>query len=276
MKIGVLTMEKYDNRRKNSVGSSRIRAKWVMKYTPEMVEYENGEDYDVMIYQKAYYKDHMKAFKGIKIFDLCDPDWFEHRPVREMLEFVDAVTVPTQPLADYIKQMKPDIEVMVIPDRIDPEAHNVKKRIHRGPLRSVVWFGYIENAVCLNQVIEPLRDRNITLVCISSRMYMNADVNVKYDQDTVFEEIIKHDAVIMPTYDKSSRFMFKSNNKKLTSWALGMPVLVEYEDMDRFDDPLEREAEAKKRYSEVMSNYHVQQSGREYLELIERIKQKKG
>lgn len=273
MKIAMLTWEKYDNRRPGSVGSSRIRGDWVMKHCPEIVPFENARHYDAVIYQKAYFEDHMKVFDGIKIFDLCDPDWFEIRPVREVLEYMDAVTVPTQALADYIKQMKPDIPVRVIPDRIDPEDHAIKKQIHVGPLRSVVWFGYNSNAVALDQVVIPLREKNINLVVISDRPYPDADVNIKYEQETVFEEIIKHDAVLLPSFEKNKRFMFKSNNKLLTSWALGMPVIQEYEDMDKFNDPKERKAESDLRYTEVREKYHVALSGPEYLELINEIAQ---
>ena len=39
-KIGVSTMERFDNRRSQSVGSSRIRARWLLHYWPEAEEYK--------------------------------------------------------------------------------------------------------------------------------------------------------------------------------------------------------------------------------------------
>lgn len=271
MKIGMLTFEQYDNRRPGSVGSSRIRGEWMMKYCPAIEKYENGRHFDVMIYQKAYYKEHMALFSGIKIFDLCDPDWFEFRPVRETLELVDAVTVPTQALADYLKSMKPELVVKVIPDRIDPEAHPVKKNIHIGPLRSVVWFGYSENAGALDLVLEPLKERGITLVVISDRPYLEADVNIKYEQTTVLEELIKHDAVILPTFEGNYRTLFKSDNKVLTSWAIGMPVIKEFDDLELYESPERRKFESDTRYNQVRLEYHVNKSGPEYLELIREL-----
>lgn len=276
MKIALLTFEKYDNRRPGSVGSSRIRGDWVMKYTPEIIPFENARHYDAIIYQKSYFKDHMQLFKGVKIFDLCDPDWFEFRPVREILDLVDAVTVPTQPMYDYLKSMKPELIVKVIPDRVDPESHLVKKQYHIGPIRSVVWFGYSENACALEQVVEPLKEMGISLVVISNRPFIDADVNIKYEQTTVYEEIIKHDAVLLPTYTQNRRFLFKSDNKILTSWMLGMPVIREFEDVEFYNSPEERKKEAELRYNQVIKESHVKESGKEYLALIDEIIKTRG
>lgn len=270
MNIGLLTMEQYENRRENSVGSSRIRGRWVMKYTPEIQQFKNGGNYDVMIYQKAYWREHMDTFKGIKIFDICDPDWFDGRPIMEVIEKVDALTVPTQALADYLKQLT-DKPVVVIPDRIDPEDHTPVKEKHIGKMRTVVWFGYGQNQVVLDQVVNVLSKYGVKLAVISNTRYHDADVFVEYNYATFNQELIKHDAVIMPPYQKDIRFTFKSNNKTLTSWALRMPVIAEVPDLERFIDPKEREKEAQMRYDEITTKWHVKESGREYLELINQI-----
>ena len=72
MKIGICTMEKFDNRVVNSVGSSRIRVRWLLKYWPEAEEYIIGKEYDVLIFQKVYWKPMMQSFEGIKILDICE------------------------------------------------------------------------------------------------------------------------------------------------------------------------------------------------------------
>lgn len=268
MKIAMLTMEKYDNRRPNSVGSSRIRGRWVMKYCDQIQEFKNGGQYDAVIYQKAYWKEHMKAFKGIKIFDLCDPDWLEGRPVTEIAEYVDAFTVTTEKMKDYLSQLI-DKPIIVIPDRIDPEEHFPIKENHIGKARSVVWFGYQSNQVVLDQCMVFLENNLLQLVVISERGYAPASVNIKYDYGTINDEIIKHDMVLLPTFDHDLRHQFKSNNKTLSSWALKMPVATGPEDILKFMKAEDRQKEADEKYKYVMEQCHVRQSGPEYVTLIE-------
>ena len=275
MKIAMLSMEKYDNRRAESVGSSRIRCRWVMKYDKRIEEFKNGFHYDAVIYQKAYWDQHMRAYNGIKIFDLCDPDWMEGKPITEVGELVDGFTVPTEPLAKFIRQLT-DKPVLVIPDRIDPEEHVPVKAEHIGKARSVVWFGYSSNQVVLDQCLVFLKSKLLQLVVISERNYPDADVNVAWDYRTINEEITKHDFVLMPDYKTNLRHSFKSPNKTLTSWALGMPVAVTPEDIERFMDPAERQKEADLRRAEVLEKHHSRQSGQEYVIFIEDIMKRKG
>lgn len=271
----MLDMEKHANRRPYTVGSSRIRGAWVRKYFPQIEEFQLGQKYDVMIYQKAYWKEHMQAFKGIKIFDICDPDWMEGRPITEVIDLVDAVTVPTVALQNFLMQLT-DKPVVVIPDRIDPEEHTPVKEQHIGRARSVVWFGYASNQVVLDQPRDFLKNQLLSLVVISTENYQKADVNIKWNYETINEEITKHDMVIMPDYSMDLRHRFKSPNKTLTSWALKMPVAVTPEDVLKFMKEEERQKEADLRYNEVMTKHHVKQSGPEYMALIERLLSVKG
>ncbi len=276
MNVAMLTMEQHDNRRGNSVGSSRIRGRWMMKYCKEIVPFANGVDYDAVIYQKAYYKEHMAAFKGVKIFDICDPDWLDNRPITEVAQLVDAFTVPTEALQKFLQQIT-DKPVVIIPDRIDPEEHTPIKEKHYGKARTAVWYGYSNNQVILDQAMICLQTEMIQLVVISDRNYPAADVNVAYDYGTINDEIIKHDMVLMPEVTGNYRHSFKSNNKTISAWALKMPVANTPEDIIRFKDPEERNKEAELRYNEVMTHYHVKQSGPQYLELIKSIQlQRKG
>ena len=268
-------MEKYENRREESVGSSRIRCRWVMKYDKRIEPFKNGFHYDAVIYQKAYWDEHMRAYPGIKIFDICDPDWMEGKPITEVAELVDAFTVPTKPLQDFISQLT-DKPVVLIPDRIDPEEHVPVKVEHTGKARSVVWFGYSSNQVVLDQCLVYLKSKLLQLVVISERNYPDADVNVPYDYRTINEELVKHDFVLMPDYKTNLRHSFKSNNKTLTSWALGLPVAIGPEDIDRFMDPVERQKESELRRKQVLEEFHARQSGQEYVTLIDEIMKKKG
>jgi hypothetical protein len=275
MKIAMLSMEDYENRKFDTVGSSRIRCRWVEKYCKDIVPFKNGGEYDAVIYQKAYWKEHMDAFQGIKIFDICDPDWMDGRPIVEVIEKMDAITCPTQALADYLKQLT-DKPVLVIPDRVDPEDHYPQKEVHIGRAKTVVWFGYSQNQVVLDQTLNILKKMDLKLVVISERPYRDADVNVKFDYPTLYQEMTKHDIVLLPSYTKDIRFTFKSNNKTLQAWAVKMPVAREIPDLERFMDANERQKEAELRYNEVLTKWHAKQSGPEYIELIKQIAAKKG
>lgn len=274
MKIAMLTMEKYDNRRANSVGSSRIRGRWVMKYDPRIEEFKNGFHYDAVIYQKAYYYEHLKAFQGIKIFDICDPDWLEGKPITEVAELVDAFTTTTEPMARFLRQIT-DKPVKIIPDRIDPDDSFPIKEKHTGKARSCVWFGYSSNQIVLDQCVDFIQSRLMQLVVISERNYHLADVNVHYDYGTVNEEIVKHDMVILPEFNQNLRHSFKSNNKTLQAWSLKMPVAVTPEDILRFQDPEERQKEADEKHAFVMEQCHARLSGPEYVTLIEELQKRR-
>ncbi len=247
----------------------------MMKYCPEIVPFQNGHDYDAVIYQKAYYREHMDRFEGIKIFDICDPDWLDGRPVTEVAERVDAFTVPTEALKNFLTQIT-DKPVVVIPDRIDPEEHAPVKERHIGKARSVVWFGYSTNQIVLDKAVVFLQNEMLQLVVISDRNYRDADVNIPYNFDTLNDELIKHDMVLMPDFKTNYRHSFKSNNKTLTAWALKMPVATGPEDILKFLKEEERTKESEMRYNEVMTQYHVKQSGPQYLDLIRQIQLQRG
>src|SRR3990167_32993 len=100
--VAFATMEKIDNRPYNSIGSSRIRARWLINHWDEAEEYQVGGKYNVMIFQKAYWQEMLESFTGKKIFDLCDPDWLVPRPVIESIEYCDAAVTSTETLAEFL------------------------------------------------------------------------------------------------------------------------------------------------------------------------------
>lgn len=279
MKIGFLTMEKWDRRKKGSVGSSRIRGDWVMKFLEGAEEFNMGSDYDVVIYQKAYWEEHIKAFKGIKIFDLCDPDWLEGRPLVELGKYVDAFTVPTEALKNALNNYL-DIPVYVVPDRMDLEFYSKPKPKHEGLAKSCVYFGYSHNArKVLPQTLETLKEMNINLTVISESSFTESGFynisNVPYDNDTVNAEIIKHDFVLLPEVENDMRFSFKSNNKTVSSWLLKMPVVKTEEDFERFLHPEARQKEADEKYAMATEQYDVRKSAEQFKQIIEELKAKK-
>ncbi len=281
--VATLTMERMDNRKVNTVGSSRIRMRWPLNYWPEAEEYLIGKDYEVLIFQKVYWSNMMENFDGIKILDLCDPDWLEGQPVFEFIDLCDAVTTSTEALAEYIRKLRPNVFVKCIPDRVYIPEVKPMKEIHHGPLKKVCWYGYHGNTHYLMNTFEELIKRGIELTVISGATYDppltyrdKLDlVNVAWDYETVFSEVVRADAVLMPDPHGDEKGKYKSNNKTIHAWAQGMPVIRLPDDIDKFMDPVERRKESRKRLKEVRDKWDTKLSVDEYREIIEEVKKRK-
>ncbi len=280
---GVLTMERMDNRNLNSVGSSRIRMRWPLNYWPEAEEYVIGKEYDILIFQKVYWDNMMRNFRGVKILDLCDPDWLEGKPVFEFIDLCDTVTTSTEPLAEYIRKMRPKAFVQCVPDRVYIPEHKPIKEIHKGPLRKVCWFGYQGNTHYLMNTFDELINRDIELTIISNATYdpplayrekLNIK-NVAYDYNTLFKELIKADAVLMPDPHGDEKSKYKSNNKTTESWALGMPVIRLPGDIDKFMSADTRRKESRRVLQDVKENWDVKDSVEDYRNIIEEVKKRR-
>jgi len=263
---------------KKDTASSRIRGRWLMNYWPELTEYVNGQKYNFIIYQKSYLVKHAKLYDGIKIFDVVDPDWVQGQAIKNMIDNVDAITCSTEPLAQFLRQLT-DKPVVVIPDRQDLSFFKEKK-IHQGKAKEVVWYGYSHNASAVKVVKKSLIRFGLNISIISDKpmsIFTKDDRTIcqeRYTQwklETVNQEIIKSDIVIMPS-STNPNFRYKSNNRITNAWALRMPVAHTVEDLKRFIDPIEREKEAEMRYNEVLDKYDVRQSVEEFKQLIKRLK----
>lgn len=265
-------------------GSSRIRGNWVIKYWDGAESFIHGRGYDVEIFQKVYWINRAKKTPAIKILDICDTDWTSNDNVMPFIKHVDAITCPTEKFIDFFKDYT-DVPVKVIPDRVDLETIP-KPKEHKGTAKNVVWFGFHNNQEGLVAIENKLLEAGVKLTVISNdikhplpKLNNKGLFNyVKYDEKTADHDILKHaDFVVMPPHPKDDngdvyyKYSFKSNNKTVHSWALGLPVATSAEEFDRFMDPEERKKEAKKRLNEVKAKYDVRQSVYEYLELIKEL-----
>lgn len=280
--VAFATMESIDNRQFNSVGSSRIRARWLLPYWEEAEEYRIGKKYEVLIYQKAYWEAMMKEFVGIQILDVCDPDFLEGRDVFRYVDMVDAFVTSTEALAEYARKIRPKALIKCIPDRVYLPEHRDRKVAHTGRAKTAVWFGYWHNAHYLQKTFDDLIKNNIALVVISDQAYTPPYaysalkvINIPYKYPKVHEELIKYDMALLPPSTDDLRGKFKSNNKVLTAKALGMPVVQMPNDLQRFLDPEERKRASLEGIKEVEEKWDVQISVREYKQLIEEIKERK-
>lgn len=276
MNIGFATMEKIENRLPGSIGSSRIRAQWLCNYWKDAEIYKVGKKYDVMIFQKAYWQQMLESFPGVKIFDLCDPDWLVPRPVVQVMDYCDAMVTSTEALATYLRNFikKP---VICIPDRVDLHEHN-PRGVHEGRATKVGWFGYAHNMHYIQKCFGDLLEKNLELVIISDIEYVppmgyeNLHItNVKYNYENVHDELKKCDMLLLPDTNDDIKGRFKSNNKTLTGYALGLPVAKLPEDLDRFMNPDERNQEMEMRLKEVREKWDVRLSVEEYKTLIKSL-----
>lgn len=288
MKIGILSNEVYTNAQKNSIGSSRIRVNWLLNYWPEAEAFKIGVKYDVVIFQKAYFLEYMKVFEGIKILDLCDPDWIEGKPVIEALELCDAVTVSSKGLYEYLSKItkKP---VYLIPDRVDLAAHREKKG-HEGPAKSVVWFGYHQNQNLLDGVLPALKRLGLDLTVISDLPYYPQaaiqDIdkkwldshlkNIKFDPETLNQEIIAGGDLVLNPRPDYGKFRYKSENKTFIAWALGMPVARTVEELEHLMNAENRVEESKRGLAEVEEKWTTDKSVAEYRDVISKAMADRG
>lgn len=275
--VGILTFERHQGRK--DIGSSRIRGHWLINNWPEAEEFVQGRKYDTVIYQKAYFTDHAKLFKGFKIFDLCDPDFLHWGyKTKEMIEYCDAVTTSTEPLAEALRKMT-DKPVLCIPDRLDL-AEMPSQKYHVGIAKRAVWFGYSTNFEMLYPVLHFIKKFKLGLIVISDKAfslpagYREIELtNYPFNWKTAYKDIQEGDMVINPQSSKG-RWKFKSNNKTQLGWALGMPVAMNAEDLQRFMSEEERRKEQTLRNEEIKTLWDIKLSVEEYRNLINTTKSK--
>lgn len=278
MKVGFLTFEQFQG--KKNIGSSRIRCDWLIKYWGDnnAERFRYGAEYDVVVYQKAYFWQHAQAYKGIKILDLCDADWLHwgYHLVHTM-RFCDAVTCSTEEIARYIVNLT-DKPVWVIPDRIDFDVLKDKKpKVHKGDLKKILWYGYSDNFEMLDPAIPAIKSRGLELIVISNKPYSlpaygrGIDLtNYTWSPDTWVDDIMKGDLVINPK-SKKGRFRFKSDNKTIQAWALGLPVAMNDRQLDQFITQESREKEQRDKLALVQKEFNVTKSVSELKDLIKSL-----
>lgn len=279
MKIGICTMEKFDNRKEGSVGSSRIRGQWLINYWSEAEHYVMGREYDVIIFQKVYWDMMLDNFKGIKIFDICDPDWLEGKPVMQFIQKCDTCVTSTEKLSAYIRKFV-TIPVVCIPDRIDFSTIKEQKTDHPDELKHLVWWGYSNNFKYVRNTLEYLSTHGYELTIISEQTIQTPAGygamrihNVPYEVGAVDRTIIKYDAALLPdpsVYDERGKY--KSNNKTTHAWALKMPVIQFPEDFKRLKTKEARIAEVENNYKIVTKDYDVNRSVDDMKAVISNIK----
>lgn len=290
--VGFLTFEMFQG--KQNIGSTRIRVRWPIAFWPEAEEYRMGRRYETVVFQKAYYLEgikHLEEYapgKHIKILDICDADWLHwgYR-IKEVIDNCDAVTTSTIAQAEYLVQLT-DKPVWCIPDRLNFEEFGDLEKDHkgRGDAKIAAWFGYSENFPMLDMAINSLITNGFEeLIVIANQKHpyripagMRGKIkltNLPWTAETVWRDLLKADIVVNPQ-SKKGRWKYKSNNKTISSWALGMPVAHNEQEMKQFISEDERVREGEYRYNFVRKEYDVKKSVEEFKNLIGELKAEKG
>lgn len=279
--VGILTWERYEGRK--NIGSSRIRGRWVANHWPEAEIFQQGKEYDTVIYQKSYWVEHAKVFKGIKIFDICDADFlhYGYRTI-EMINECDAVTCSSQALVDQFKKFT-DKPVYFVLDRLDLDYF----KINRGPIEEIktaVWYGYSTNFVLLRPILSFLVNLRLNLTVISDSNFdapsvYNGKILIetrKWTEETVNDDIISGDIVLNP-FNNTGRWRFKSNNKTINAMALGMPVASSVKELTDWIklDKNERNKKILENTAKVREEYNVDNSVKQYKDIIKELKDAK-
>lgn len=267
---------------KSTTGSTRIRAQQLIKYWDEAELYKYGEKPDTLIFQKVYCTPDYKFPKhydgGLKILDICDPDWLEGHLIKETVDAMDAIVSPTQPIIDFLKQLS-DIPMRVIKDRFDLEEFPPPK-YHRGKLETVVWFGYKHNAELLKGAVHSLRNRKLKLIVIAeedphigrwAEGFEDYYTFYKYRQDNLYSQLQEADVCVLPKGSRP-RDLFKSENKTVIAQLCGLPVATDADELDALKTPESRNEAVQKVYTKLQQGYDVKKSVEEYKELIDEIK----
>ena len=280
--IGILPYSHFDGAN-NIVGSSFLRAESVANNARDFEIWKYGKKYEALIFQKVYWKELMQIFKGPKILDLCDPDWVNGSAnIIETGNLVDAFTCSSEALTVAVKRLFPNKIVIHVPDRLDFNVYPPVKKQHNEVVKKVVWFGFIPNAhETLKQFSAVIKEYNLELTIIADRPYSQKDAiyelqpkYIPFNRDTAYTIIQDHDVVLNPRSAKVS-FKYKSNNKSVISWKLGLPVAATADQLVQFFDLNERIKEVEEKQLLVTQQYNITYSIDQYRSIIEEIKRTK-
>lgn len=262
------------------VGSDYIRAHQLIKHWPEAGLYKYGEFPDCLIFNKVFAsQDYQfpKHFENKKILDICDPMWLEGHNIVETCQAMDAVTCPTEALADYIRQFHTN--VVVVPDRFDLDVIP-KPKAHKGKAKTVVWFGYAHNSELLKPAIPIIESLGLNLLIVSNDDPIANRWGIRdkkewytykpYNEATIYQDIQTADFAILPDgFRPEDRF--KSNNKTIKANLAGLPIAKTREHVELYMSGEARQDWFDTNYAIIAKEYDVKNSVKQMQELIKSL-----
>lgn len=296
MKVAIKLVDSYRRNKRGWHASSRIRGHFLAKYWdelddifyPEDFKQEYNEfhslknqlkilkDYEYIILHKTYDYKLAKALalRGHKlILDLSDPDFLLgfsdiNRAGMCYLTMTNCTAIVINNYLIETELIKgTDKPIFYIPDRIDLEAHQPQKIIHREQMTDLVWFGHSDNHKSILPYLDELRGYNLKV--ISDRPIAGAEF-VQWNPETANQEIVKADCVILGQHpDEIQRW--KSCNRRQTAYALKMPVVYTPDQLERMKDVKNRIKDAENGFKYVIKNDDIRISVRQWRNLLTKI-----
>lgn len=265
-----------------AVGSTFLRVEGLIENDDSFKMWKHGHSYDNLIFQKAYWPEMMQTFKGPKILDLCDADWINGEvDIVHIAGLADAITCSSPELTALLKTFLPSKIIVHVPDRLNFKIVPEPRPAHTGRAKNVIWFGFINNAYqTLEQLYPAVSSHNLNLTIVSDLPYTKNDpissLNpqfIRYDQSTAYSIIKNADIVLNPRSSRGN-YQYKSNNKSVIGWKLGVPVAETIEDIERLLDHGQRNKEVFLKQSMVNEHYNILKSADQYHKIICEIKSK--
>ena len=237
--------------------SERFWCDWLLK--PLNADKYNGtqnlEDYDLIIYQKAHNNAAVRFSKQyrhkVQVFVETDPEFLfpEGRNLKEIMANMDFIIASSEGLAEGMKQFgKP---VYMLSEGHDLNFYKIKK-VHEDRKPIMVWYGYSENFERIKPLLPIIDAYKLELITICDKP-VGAGKFVKWDLNTFNQEVIKGDVVLnLPDNDG-----LKSNNKTISAWLMGMPVVERTSDIFRFMKYNERIKEGKEKLKYAEKEFDI-------------------
>lgn len=219
-------------------------------------------------------------------WDVCDPAWwFNPKDVDEIVPHLTAAVASNEGLAeDLYNWAGGRLPVRIIPDRLLLEHYN--RQAEHGDRRPVrlIWFGSAQNRMALYAAHANLQrltaegyDIALT-ICDNAPNAPFADIEgvypvyyTRWQLETEAATLAAHDVALLPPYP-GPWGRVKSNNKTLSAWACGLPVVTgeDYKALRAVvtDDALRREMGRDARRHVVMG-WPVEQSAADWSDLLE-------
>ena len=242
---------------------------------------------DVYIWQKYCWieaAEQLRARGSVNWWDLCDPmHWFSPEESERTLDVMNGgIVASNQGLAADVAKWA-GREVHVVADRIESKQYP-KYRIHHdvNPVR-FVWFGIYVNRIALGGALATLDRLNAKGHDISLTIFdeqPNKPLFVKGNYPTYYTRwdlhlenrvLSSHDIALLPPFP-GEWGRVKSDNKTLTAWANGLPVMngTRYHDgiETMVEDFMVRDAVGQSGRKKVFEDHHVRESAREWMELL--------
>ncbi|MBK9276535.1 MAG: hypothetical protein IPM49_18625 [Flavobacteriales bacterium] len=255
-----------------------------------MAEVKQGKlpDAAVYVFQKLIATTlavELRALGRIVVWDVCDPSWwFDKTGAIEAVNNVDWIVASSLPLAVDLGAWAAvngteTKKMTVIPDRVELSHFDPPLRYVPGEPVKLIWYGIAANRLALFAAVVNLmrwrgdgHDISLTIFDDAPDLHfpgLDAVLPVTYERwtlDTEAETLAAHHIALLPPYP-GPWGRVKSNNRTVTGLAAGLQVITgeSYYDLPNAINAMEA---GHDRREYVAANYNVEQSARQWVDLI--------